>query len=88
MFNEDSVEQYTIKHEKKSFRLLALLGMSSSKSMGFTASGANVMAQSRQRIVVKWSREKNFEIHPKYFEIRLKNEWRTVKLVTNSHENY
>lgn len=88
VFNEDSIEQYTLNHEKKSFSLLALLGIASGKSTGFTAAGANLVARSRQHIVVKFSEVKSIENHPNQSEIRLKNEWRTLMQVICPKEEF
>ncbi len=81
VLNDNSIEQYTLSKKKRSFSLLALFGLATGKSAGFTAAGAHMLARSREHIVLNWKDISLVEDYPQLHEIRLKNQWHTVMQV-------
>ena len=55
-----------------------LFALLSGKNAGYTATGASLLAHSREQIAVAWKDVFELQVFPKRKEIQLHNEWRTT----------
>lgn len=63
---------------RKAFKWLGLLGLFSGSSAGSTAAGAALLADARNRVIVRWSENVTVEAYSQKGEVALSNGWRTI----------
>ncbi len=72
------IEQHTLSKGKKVVGVFGLFALLSGKNAGYTATGASLLAHSREQIAVAWKDVFELQVFPKRKEIQLHNEWRTT----------
>ena len=82
------IEQHTLSRGKKAVGLLGLFALLSGKNAGYTATGASLLAQSREQIAVEWKEVFEVQIFPGRKEIQLHNEWRTIMQVVCPNDQF
>ncbi len=86
--SKDLVVQETLSGYGRFARIIAFLGILSGQRQGVTAAGATLLAQSREVLAINWKDISNVEEYNNRFEIRLKNQWRTVMQIICLPDNY
>ena len=88
VLKDKHIEQHTLSRGKKTRGLLGLFGLLSGKSAGYTATGATLLAQSRESIAVSWKNVSRLEVYPMRHEIQLHNDWRTIMQVVCPDDDF
>lgn len=81
VLKDKHIEQHTLSRGKKTLGLLGLFGLLSGKNAGYTATGAALLAHSREAIAINWNEVTKLETFPERHEILLHNNWRTIMQV-------
>jgi len=88
VLQDKCIEQHTLVGGKKAAGILSIFGILSGKSAGYTAAGATLLAQSREKIAVNWKDVTSLKKFPKRNEIQLHNDWRTTMQVICPTEQF
>ncbi len=82
------IEQHTLSKGEKAVGVLGLFALLSGKNAGYTATGASLLAHSREQIAVEWKDVFELQVFPKRKEIQLHNEWRTIMQIVCPDEQF
>jgi len=88
VLDEKYIQQYTLRKENKWSKVLLILGFLSGNRAAITATGAGLLAKSREVFSVGWKDIIQVEFIPKLNEIRFKNQWRTIMQLVCPSEGY
>ncbi|HOP22952.1 MAG TPA: hypothetical protein PK055_06835 [Gammaproteobacteria bacterium] len=86
--DENSIQQFTQNKQSKWTKLLLVLGFLTGNRAALTATGAGLLAKSRELISTDWDDLTHADFFPTRNEIRLKNNWRTVMQVVCEEDDF
>ncbi len=88
VLRDEYIEQHTLSKGKKAVGVFGLFALLSGKNAGYTATGASLLAHSREQIAVAWKDVFELQVFPKRKEIQLHNEWRTTMQIVCPNDQF
>jgi len=90
VLKDKHIEQHTLSGggATKTVGLLGILGIFSGNNAAYTATGASLLARSREQIAVEWKDVVSLDVFPKNKEIYINNEWHTTMQVVCPVESF